>query len=483
MSRVHALAFGLVLLVGFGLRLAYLDQPLGYDEAKTYLNSVMQPPLFERLYDLSDPNNHPLNTLLMAASVRIFATNTEWALRVPTFFAGVLLIPAAYSVGRKLYTADAGLLAAALVAISPPLIFFATNARGYTLVALCFLLLIQSPNIRWKSLIIALGSFTTPGFVFPLAVWGVWQLWGNKNEGHSVVGAGLRTRPLQSAFVILIPAALITLALYFPVMLNSSLPSWPRGIAPADVISSIPRWFSTTLRVWTYGAHPVVIVPIVIGIGLAAVKYTRVTLRLAAALLIGVCGVALLVRPPGLEGYARLLLFALPLVWIAAAGGFTTITQAMPRFSYSVVLVAVIVTFTGAFGVQTSGILTRWDETGALRDAEAMTRYLRDEQGLHSDDAILCIGLCDMILRYYFDREGVDPTPLAADLNSAALEGRRIFVIYPQIHTLDGISQRPVNQLVLNRLSETARERVGGLALLTRFPQADLYRLDVLPIG
>jgi 4-amino-4-deoxy-L-arabinose transferase-like glycosyltransferase len=57
-------------------------------------------------------------------------------LRVPSLVAGTLLVPATFVLGRRLAGSRAGLVAAALCALSPFMIFYSTEARAYALMAL-----------------------------------------------------------------------------------------------------------------------------------------------------------------------------------------------------------------------------------------------------------------------------------------------------------------------------------------------------------
>jgi hypothetical protein len=121
------------------LALLFLFQPMRYDEAYTFTHFASTP-LYLALSNYSSTNNHLLNTLLVHFSYILFG-NHPWALRLPTLIAGWLLVPGTYLVTRTFFGKHAALLAAALVASSSALILFSANARGYTLMALFFLLL------------------------------------------------------------------------------------------------------------------------------------------------------------------------------------------------------------------------------------------------------------------------------------------------------------------------------------------------------
>src|SRR6478735_5350179 len=60
----------------------------------------------------------------------------EWGLRSLSAVAGVATIPVAFLVGRELRGQRVGLLAAALVAVNPMLLWYSQEARAYSLLGL-----------------------------------------------------------------------------------------------------------------------------------------------------------------------------------------------------------------------------------------------------------------------------------------------------------------------------------------------------------
>jgi mannosyltransferase len=77
----------------------------------------------------------PLYYALAWAWTQVAGTG-EWGLRSLSALAGVLTIPVAYLVGRELRGRRVGLLAAALVAFNPMLLWYSQEARAYALMAL-----------------------------------------------------------------------------------------------------------------------------------------------------------------------------------------------------------------------------------------------------------------------------------------------------------------------------------------------------------
>ena len=63
-TRTDVLGVTAAALLAIGLRLAFLNQPMRYDEALTF-NEFASRPLYYALSFYPDPNNHLLNTLLV----------------------------------------------------------------------------------------------------------------------------------------------------------------------------------------------------------------------------------------------------------------------------------------------------------------------------------------------------------------------------------------------------------------------------------
>jgi len=131
----------LTILTGFALRLTLLgEQSLWYDEGVTWLLSQMR-----TLGDLIDWTaadiQPPLYYLLIWSSNSIFG-HSEWALRLPSAIFNTLTIPLIYVLARQLWPGPSfqsalfALLAAAIFALSPLMVYYSQEARMYTLLVL-----------------------------------------------------------------------------------------------------------------------------------------------------------------------------------------------------------------------------------------------------------------------------------------------------------------------------------------------------------
>jgi len=168
-----------IVLGGLVVRGSILGEPMRYDESFTFLNFIQNE--FSRLFFYLLPNNHVFHSVLVKISTVMWGVEPA-IIRLPAFVSGVLIIPFAYVLARAL--GGSGIIAAALCAVSPLLVFYSVNARGYTLVALFTLLMalvgrryLNSPSFlkcALLSLIAALGLFTIPTMIFPVAAIVAW---------------------------------------------------------------------------------------------------------------------------------------------------------------------------------------------------------------------------------------------------------------------------------------------------------------------
>lgn len=151
---VHYLVLtGIIGVAGY-LRLTALGrQSLWFDEADIVVRA--QHPLNEVLRTFTAAGeNGPLYNILLALWIRL-AGISEVAVRFPSAVAGLLAIPLIYILGRRLISPQVGLLAAALLAISPYHVWYSQEAKMYSLVVLFViastLLLVEAlrSNQRW----------------------------------------------------------------------------------------------------------------------------------------------------------------------------------------------------------------------------------------------------------------------------------------------------------------------------------------------
>lgn len=137
----------LCLLLGFALRLWSLGgKGLSYDEAATALMAQATPPEIIAFHWHAAFEHPPFWQLLMHYW-SLGLGQSEFALRLPSAIAGVVALPLAWQLARRLdFTAWTALTATLLTATAPILVYYSQEARMYALVvalALASLLVTQ----------------------------------------------------------------------------------------------------------------------------------------------------------------------------------------------------------------------------------------------------------------------------------------------------------------------------------------------------
>ena len=123
----------LFLLIGAGaaLRFFYLSHfSFWYDEVATVIQSRQL--ASEIIFSPLHPVYPPLYFLLL--HVLPISGTGEWMMRFPSALAGTLTIPLMFLLGRRLFDAATGMVAALLLTISPFHIYFSQEARPYAIV-------------------------------------------------------------------------------------------------------------------------------------------------------------------------------------------------------------------------------------------------------------------------------------------------------------------------------------------------------------
>jgi 4-amino-4-deoxy-L-arabinose transferase-like glycosyltransferase len=125
----------LVCVGGAALRFATLDvQSLWYDEAVTA--QLLRMDLSGLLHAIGDSESSPpLYYVLAWLWTHVFGTG-EVGLRSFSALVGTATIPVVWALGRRVGGDRAGLVAAALVAVNPMLVWFSQEARAYELLVL-----------------------------------------------------------------------------------------------------------------------------------------------------------------------------------------------------------------------------------------------------------------------------------------------------------------------------------------------------------
>ena len=404
-------------LIGFGLRIIDINQYIAYDEAYTFIHFASR--AFKHiLADYSAPNNHIFHTILVGIAYRLFG-GQPWALRLPAFAAGVLMVPAMYITARRFFSSSQSLAAAALMAVTPSFINYSVNARGYTLIFLFALLLTNFAGIlvvhQSKPALIAfglttvLGLYTIPIFLYSMA--GI-SLWVVVTYLIAKESWQIKRRKLEIFIGVCVLSALLTLLLYSPVILfGSGLASLTSNeiVKPLTWSTFLENLDPRMLKAWNKW---------MMGVGSAAenlfsggflislLLYRKVSNQKLPMQVFLVLGAAILVLLQRVTPLPRIWLYlevfylmfvAAGLVWLAE---FVSNRFVDPSRTQQILSAAILLVFIGAF---TNALIARrqnpvFQDRDLLPEAYA-ANYLAEH--LTSKDTIVATGPVDIQTAYY----------------------------------------------------------------------------------
>jgi hypothetical protein len=444
------LALSLAAAVNFGL---FLSQPMRYDESYTVLAFAIRP----MRYVISDyhlPNNHVFHTILVHLAYNLLGSQ-PWIVRLPAYLAGVLAVPVTYVVASQFYNRPTGLLSAAMLAVSPELLDYATNARGYTLVVLFTLLILalaaylrkRNNTFAWMLFVLfsALGFYTIPIMIFPFGMVMTWLLlsWLFKDVG-TAYGTGLDF--VKYLFVAGMAVVVLTAIFYLPIFWSSGVESvlgnrFVSALEWDDFSESVFVRFHNTWRAWNKDVLPIVGWVTLLGAGVGIVFHahsgkTRAPLWLAALVWIGGVLVARQVAP-----WPRVWLFLLPLFLMWASAGMVIAGQALlarwelPRLAFVLAALALTAWLSvNLFQIQSANF---FKNPGNLGEAEEMTVFI--QQNLNPEDVVVVVIPLNYPTRYYFNRYGIADKYLCGARCPADFERALVVVNEREGQTLESV--------------------------------------------
>ena len=193
-------ALGVLVLVALLLRLPLMDDSFFGDELSTYF--VVRDHGPREVVELvrSDQEQTPPLFFVLAWFADLLGHDSS-LMRLPSLLAGLALVPVVYALGLRTAGRGAGLLGACLVALSPFLVFYATEARSYgvalllaTLSTLALVTALQTRERRWwavYALASCLALYTHYTTVFVLAAQGGWALVACREQWRPLVAANV----------------------------------------------------------------------------------------------------------------------------------------------------------------------------------------------------------------------------------------------------------------------------------------------------
>ncbi len=165
----------LIILLAFWLRLHNIDAfSFWTDEGLTPLRSGYSIPeiLSNRILIQEGVTNdtHPAFYFLIIHLTRQLFGETDFAYRFPSTLAGVLLVPVMFQFGRRLRDQWLGVVAMLLTAVNPLYLWYANEARMYTILVL---LLAVASYVLWRALAVCRKPFAVSRKSSPITDYGL----------------------------------------------------------------------------------------------------------------------------------------------------------------------------------------------------------------------------------------------------------------------------------------------------------------------
>ncbi len=429
----YRVPLAIILAIGAVVRIALLDQPMRYDESSTVISFASQS-LGHLLTDYSAPNNHIFHTLLVHLFTLGGTQYSEVLVRLPALLAGMAAIALTYAVGRAWYSAQVGILAAAWMTASAPMVEYATNARGYSLIVVCFLSLclistrlVDRSHIRdWLLWVLAavIGVYTIPVMLYALAIVTMWLA--------LLLIVRRRLAALCDLALALAATAVASLLLYLPVFAGSGLDAviGNRFVAPlswADLMHALPASWAETWTRWHAHLSPLAIAAIAFGLLSAIVLHRRTapTYPVPILLAMALCIPILLIQR--VAPYARVWLFLLPVYAIVSAAGWVALTRIVPRVT---AVIAIGLCALLAINLPIDDTINPLDDLFAEDSAEAVALFVRDlTEGETRSVGVLPVSEA---LIFYFRKHGLSDRLFPARLDALDQDVLIIVVTTPE---------------------------------------------------
>jgi uncharacterized membrane protein len=134
-NKLHYILAGIVLVIGIIIRFWGFDEKsLWIDEIYSFMFSHQKTFLESLTYMLCDLSP-PIYYLFLYFWMQLFGIS-EFVMRLPSVIFGILSIPAIYFSAQKLFNRQVALTSTILTALSPTLLYYSQEARGYSLLIL-----------------------------------------------------------------------------------------------------------------------------------------------------------------------------------------------------------------------------------------------------------------------------------------------------------------------------------------------------------
>jgi hypothetical protein len=465
-----------IVLAGFGLRLrqVLVNRSLWLDEAML-TNNILARDFAGLFHQLDNDQGAPVGFLLVQKLVTLLLGDSEYALRLVPFLAGVLALALMFLLTRKISNAFAGNLALALFAISPALIYYASEVKQYSsdvAIALALILLF----IKFADAKLDAQNATLLAFSGALVIWFSHPaLFVIAALGLTLFAQAVREKDKRQIVALLLVAlawALSLAALYFVNLRQLStheffLNYWSAGFIPHD--ASAFAWLVNSLRA-PFADLLGLQIPYLVSALLFLLGMIRLTRRLPrfGLFLLLIFFLALFASFLTLYPFAgRMILFLVPILVLPLAEG----VDFLPDLAGFWKPVRSLVFLALSAALLFSPLSLAYENFTAPKMREHIRPTMETlRENLRDGDAVYVYHWAEHAVRFYAPKYEMDISSflIGADHHDQpalyrpeldALRGRgRVWFLFSHIHEEDGFNERDYILDYLNSIGELKRE-------------------------
>jgi hypothetical protein len=352
-----------------------------------------------------------------------------------------------------------------------------TNARGYTLVAFIFLVMLALATrlrTRWSpaewlafALLGAIGFFTVPVMLYAFGTvvgWLAIEAWTQE-----------RRLLLRRLFPTVVVTLVLTGVLYAPTIASSGLSAlvsneFVVALPWSTFTDELPDSLMTVGRQW----HRDVPLPLALVLGggflAAIIGHRRLSRFLLPPAVVALAWIVPVVVAQRVVPFERVWLFLVPLYLLTSAAGILFVLRGVAARVGSKEAVAVTIAVAAAGLLAASAVASqavyRSEETSTFRDGEAIAALLEEE--LRPGDKVIAGPPGDVILEYLLGTDGLDP---AALLYWTKPEDTRRFLV---------VVKRGSTQFSLENLLRNSRLngiRLSEPRLIRKYDEASVFEV------
>lgn len=368
------------------------------------------------------------------------------------------------------------------MAVSPSLIHYSTNARGYSLLALFTLLLLilavelprMSNLFMWSlaALVSALGFYTLPVFLLPFGVVVTWLALSGLDR--QVVATTLRASWFYRLGLFILTTGLLTLLLYLPVFRYSGVASvfanpYVQPLSWQDLWPTLVSRFTETVMEWTTKVPQFAVWLALVGLALSVVLHRRISRQSIPTQLAALIFIPVIVVSQRLNAWPKIWQFLLPLLIIWASSGLVGGLEWIQRKVRSRIRLADSGVYLAIAGLAALGAVNAIRDHPGLRpvigSVEQAAVYL--DEHLADQNIVVIAPVDDAPLWYYFYKYDMSQEYFRRDVPF-----RKAYVLV----------SRDQGQTLTNVLDMRGPDRgfldLNTSVLLETWNQLDLYSID-----